>query len=176
MTNKVSDQGNHGRIYIDEYFCSDKVQWKVLPTKANQAMEQAGADAARSYLERTGSNSLFAIYEAMAAAAPAAPVEQHLGEPECGHAACRSLKSPHPFCDFARSLEQIAQKECAICRDLGDQCLECEESEFVAWADQHFASADYRKTHSGVYIKDWMRHAFAAWQARASRQKSGARS
>lgn len=53
-----------------------KVQWKVLPTKANQAMEQAGADAAREYLERTGSNSLFAIYEAMAAAAPPAPSER----------------------------------------------------------------------------------------------------
>lgn len=58
--------------------------------------------------------------------------------------------------------------ECAICRDLGDQCLECEEAEFVAWADRHFASVDYRKTDSGVYIQDWMCHAFAAWQARGA--------
>lgn len=61
-----------------------------------------------------------------------------------------------------------AEVVCAICRDLGDQCLECEEAEFVAWADKHFASADYRKTHAGVYIQEWMRHAFAAWQARAA--------
>ncbi|MBR7520356.1 hypothetical protein [Pseudomonas juntendi] len=59
-----------------------KVQWRVLPTKANQDMEQAGADAAREYLERTGSNSLFAIYEAMALAAPTPP---HVEDDEiCG--------------------------------------------------------------------------------------------
>lgn len=52
---------------------TNKVRWKTLPTKANQDMEQAGAEAAREYLERTGSNSLFAIYEAMAAAAPKPP-------------------------------------------------------------------------------------------------------
>ncbi|PTC00843.1 hypothetical protein C9975_05380 [Thalassospira xiamenensis] len=57
-----------------------KVQWRVLPNKANQAMELAGADAAREYLERTGSNSLFAIYEAMTAAAPAAPGGADLSE------------------------------------------------------------------------------------------------
>lgn len=51
----------------------NKVQWRVLPTKANQDMEQAGAAAAREYLERTGSNSLFAIYEAMVLAAPTPP-------------------------------------------------------------------------------------------------------
>ncbi|MCL8337693.1 hypothetical protein ACQ4OD_06960 [Pseudomonas sp. WC1] len=56
------------------------VQWKTLPTKANQAMERAGADAAREYLERTGCNSLFAIYEAMTAAAPEAPAAQQPGE------------------------------------------------------------------------------------------------
>lgn len=66
------------------------------------------------------------------------------------------------------SAEPSALVECAICRDLGDQCLECEEAEFVTWADKHFASADYRKTDAGVYIKDWMRHAFAAWQARGA--------
>lgn len=60
---------------------ANQVQWKLLPTKANQKMEQAGADAAREYQERTGSNSLFNIYEAMAAAAPAAPADQHQGEP-----------------------------------------------------------------------------------------------
>lgn len=52
---------------------TDKVQWKTLPTKANRDMEQAGADAAREYLERTGSNNLWVIYEAMAAAAPKPP-------------------------------------------------------------------------------------------------------
>lgn len=52
---------------------TNPVQWRVLPNKANQAMEQAGADAAREYLERTGSNSLFAIYEAMVLAAPTPP-------------------------------------------------------------------------------------------------------
>ena len=53
-----------------------KVQWRVLPTQANRDMEQAGADAAREYLKRTGHNNLWVIYEAMAAAAPAAPAEQ----------------------------------------------------------------------------------------------------
>lgn len=52
---------------------TNKVRWKTLPIKANQDMEKAGAEAAREYLERTGSNSLFAIYEAMAAAAPKLP-------------------------------------------------------------------------------------------------------
>lgn len=52
---------------------TNKVRWKTLPTKANQDMEQAGAEAAREYLERTGSNSLLAIYAAMAAAAPKPP-------------------------------------------------------------------------------------------------------
>lgn len=52
---------------------TNKVQWKTLPTQANRDMEQAGADAAREYLERTGSNNLWVIYEAMAAAAPKPP-------------------------------------------------------------------------------------------------------
>jgi hypothetical protein len=56
--------------------------------------------------------------------------------------------------------------ECVICADLGDQCVTCEEAEFAAWADRHFASADYRQTSAGVFIQDWMRHSFAAWQAR----------
>jgi hypothetical protein len=56
---------------------TNKVQWKVLPTKANRDMEQAGAEAAREYLERTGHNNLWVIYEAMVAAAPAAPTAQH---------------------------------------------------------------------------------------------------
>ncbi|WP_216891468.1 hypothetical protein [Pseudomonas putida] len=60
---------------------TDKVLWKTLPTKANRDMELAGADAAREYLERTGSNSLYAIYEAMAAAAPAVPAGPHLSDP-----------------------------------------------------------------------------------------------
>ncbi len=61
-----------------------------------------------------------------------------------------------------------APVECAICRDLGGQCMECEEAEFREWADRHFASADYRKTAAGVFIQDWMRHAYAAWCARAA--------
>lgn len=65
----------------------NKVQWRVLPTKANQDMEQAGADAAREYLERTGSNSLFAIYEAMVLAAPTPP---HVEDDEV----CGSLPTP----------------------------------------------------------------------------------
>lgn len=52
---------------------TNKVRWLVLPTKANQEMAQAGANAAREYLERTGGNSPFAIYEAMVLAAPQPP-------------------------------------------------------------------------------------------------------
>lgn len=52
---------------------TDKVQWKTLPTKANREMEQAGAEAAREYLERNGHNNLWVIYEAMTAAAPQPP-------------------------------------------------------------------------------------------------------
>ncbi|WP_155274282.1 hypothetical protein [Pseudomonas chlororaphis] len=66
---------------------TNPVQWRVLPNKANQAMEQAGADAAREYLERTGSNSLFAIYEAMVLAAPTPP---HVEDDEV----CASLPKP----------------------------------------------------------------------------------
>ncbi|MFB4400503.1 hypothetical protein [Pseudomonas inefficax] len=116
------------------------VQWRVLPTLANKEMEQAGADAAREYLERNGHNNLWVIYEAMTAAAPKAPA----------------------------STEPV---ECAICRDLGDQCMGCEEADFVTWADRHFAAADYRKTAAGVYIHDWMRHSFAAWQARGNLER-----
>ncbi|MEE4662823.1 hypothetical protein V2L09_02675 [Pseudomonas alliivorans] len=42
-----------------------------------------------------------------------------------------------------------------------------EKAEFELWADRHFASADYSCNYAGVYLKDWMRHSFAAWQARA---------
>lgn len=42
-----------------------------------------------------------------------------------------------------------------------------ERAEFELWADRHFASADYSCNYAGVYLKDWMRHSFAAWQARA---------
>ncbi|WP_095155738.1 hypothetical protein [Pseudomonas sp. Irchel 3E13] len=52
---------------------TNNVQWLVLPTKANKDMEQAGADAAREYMERTGGNNLYAIYEAMVLAAPQPP-------------------------------------------------------------------------------------------------------
>ncbi|MDH2014398.1 hypothetical protein N5J66_10550 [Pseudomonas juntendi] len=52
---------------------TDKVQWKTLPTKANQDMEKAGAEAAGEFYRRTGSNNLWVIYEAMVAAAPKPP-------------------------------------------------------------------------------------------------------
>lgn len=52
---------------------TNPVQWRVLPTKANQQMEQAGADAAGEFFKRTGSNNLWVIYEAMTAAAPKPP-------------------------------------------------------------------------------------------------------
>jgi hypothetical protein len=46
--------------------------------------------------------------------------------------------------------------------------MECEEGEFREWADRHFAAADYRKTDAGVFIQDWMRHAYSAWCARGA--------
>lgn len=49
------------------------IEWKMLPTKLHRQMEQAGADAAREYMERTGENNLFVIYEAMVGAAPKPP-------------------------------------------------------------------------------------------------------
>ncbi|MEE1922648.1 hypothetical protein V0R50_10370 [Pseudomonas sp. 148P] len=58
--------------------------------------------------------------------------------------------------------------ECATCLDVGSQCMECEEAEFRELADRHFASADYRKTDAGVFIQDWMRHAYGAWCARGA--------
>lgn len=64
--------------------------------------------------------------------------------------------------------EPSAPNDCAICHDLGDQCVDCEEAEFREWADRHFASADYRKTDAGVFIQDWMRHAYGAWCARGA--------
>lgn len=75
------------------------------------------------------------------------------------HRVWTAVPQPSSVCD-------VQIMKCAICNELGDQCMECEESGFVAWADRYFASVDYRKTAAGVYIQDWMRHAFAAWQAR----------
>ncbi|WP_145182362.1 hypothetical protein [Pseudomonas sp. URMO17WK12:I11] len=66
------------------------------------------------------------------------------------------------------SAEPSAPNDYAICRDLGNQCMECEEGEFREWADRHFAAADYRKTDAGVFIQDWMRHAYGAWCARGA--------
>ncbi|MBV4512681.1 hypothetical protein HU730_021825 [Pseudomonas sp. SWRI22] len=85
------------------------------------------------------------------------------------------LTEPDPIYRGCPDCKPAAQPQdepvaCAICLDLGDQCLECEEAAFVSWANRHFASADYRKTNAGVYIQDWMRSAFAAWQARKSEQ------
>ncbi|MBV4514997.1 hypothetical protein [Pseudomonas kurunegalensis] len=69
---------------------------------------------------------------------------------------------------LSASAEPSAPNDCAICRDLGNQCMECEEAEFRQWADRHFAAADYRKTDAGVFIQDWMRHAYGAWCARGA--------
>jgi hypothetical protein len=62
----------------------------------------------------------------------------------------------------------VHDMECAVCTSLSDQCLAREEAEFKVWADRHFAAADYRQTTAGVFIQDWMRHSFAAWQARSA--------
>lgn len=85
---------------------------------------------------------------------------------ERGLVACPECEEP------SAPVERDERAECAICLDLGDQCLECEEAEFREWAERHFASADFRKTAAGVFIQDWMRHAFAAWQARAALDKA----
>ncbi|MCT8191304.1 hypothetical protein KY382_24385 [Pseudomonas monteilii] len=69
---------------------------------------------------------------------------------------------------LSASAEPSAPTDCAICRDLGNQCMECEEGEFRQWADRHFAAADYRKTDAGVFIQDWMRHSYGAWCARGA--------
>ncbi|MFK3922105.1 hypothetical protein ACI2JC_21025 [Pseudomonas fulva] len=69
---------------------------------------------------------------------------------------------------LSASEEPSALNDCAICRDLGNQCMECEEGEFRQWADRHFAAADYRKTDAGVFIQDWMRHSYGAWRARGA--------
>lgn len=61
---------------------------------------------------------------------------------------------------------------CAICLDIGAQCLECEEAGFRDWAERYFAKADYRKTSAGVFIQDWMRHAYSAWCARGALEKA----
>lgn len=46
-----------------------------------------------------------------------------------------------------------------------------EAEAFVAWADGYFAAPDYSVTASGAFVKDWMRCAFAAWQARAALER-----
>ncbi|MBA1192809.1 hypothetical protein G7007_08045 [Pseudomonas entomophila] len=69
---------------------------------------------------------------------------------------------------LSASAEPSVPNDCAICRDLGNQCTECEEGEFREWADRHFAAADYRKTDAGVFIQEWMRHAYSAWCARGT--------
>ncbi|WP_296187912.1 hypothetical protein [Pseudomonas sp. UBA1879] len=51
------------------------VQWKLVPTVAHRQMQDAGAEAARKYMEETGSNSEYVIYNAMVAAAPEPPSE-----------------------------------------------------------------------------------------------------
>jgi hypothetical protein len=51
------------------------VQWKLVPTVAHRQMQDAGAEAARTYMEETGSNSEYVIYNAMVAAAPEPPSE-----------------------------------------------------------------------------------------------------
>ncbi|QWA09828.1 hypothetical protein GTU79_21345 [Sodalis ligni] len=44
--------------------------WKLVPITATRSMIQAGATAARQYMEETGGNSPYVIYQAMIAAAP----------------------------------------------------------------------------------------------------------
>ncbi|WP_409309605.1 Lar family restriction alleviation protein [Pseudomonas putida] len=78
----------------------------------------------------------------------------------------RKIRAQHDA--LSASAEPSAPNDCAICRDLVNQCMECEEGEFREWADRHFAAADYRKTDSGVFIQDWMRHAYGAWCARGA--------
>lgn len=49
--------------------------WKLVPTTATPSMVRAGAGAARKYMEETGGNSPYVIYEAMVLEAPAAGLE-----------------------------------------------------------------------------------------------------
>lgn len=72
---------------------------------------------------------------------------------------------------LSASAEPSAPIKCAICKDLGDQCLDCEEAEFREWADRNFASPDYRKTSAGVFTKDWVRYSYQAWCARAALER-----
>lgn len=115
--------------------------------------------------------------------------EQLQGEPvvQYPNRLCHIEPSAHPYLCGCLKGDEEAQKiyddylrwkgvaDCAICKDLGDQCLECEEADFVRWAERHFAKADYRKTAAGIYQQDWMRHAFAAWQARGALSKADAK-
>jgi hypothetical protein len=49
--------------------------WKIVPITATRSMIQAGATAARQYMEETGGNSPYVIYQAMLAAAPSTNAE-----------------------------------------------------------------------------------------------------
>lgn len=50
-------------------------------------------------------------------------------------------------------------------------CVTKEDSAFMDWANGYFAAPDFSKTESGLFARDWMRHAFAAWQARAASER-----
>lgn len=112
-------------------------QWKMAPLETTAEMNEAGCQA---YMEADGSTWVM-----------------HPSSMEHAYNAMLASAPVPPAGDVG----------CAICLSLGDQCLTCEESEFKAWAEKHFASPDYSQTSAGVYIKDWMRHSFAAWQARS---------
>lgn len=96
--------------------------------------------------------------------------------PKCGHQLkCARFENGEIVDYVCQNCRQVlprvktsAPTDCAICRDLGNQCMECEEGEFREWADRHFAAADYRKTDAGVFIQDWMRHSYGAWCARGA--------
>lgn len=96
--------------------------------------------------------------------------------PKCGHQLkCARFENGEIVDYVCQNCRQVlprvktsAPTDCAICRDLGSQCDECEEGEFREWADRHFAAADYRKNDAGVFIQDWMRHSYGAWCARGA--------
>ncbi|PKF27403.1 MULTISPECIES: hypothetical protein [Pseudomonas] len=174
MTNKVSAQGNHGRAYIDEYFCNDRVQWKVLPTKANQDMEQAGADAAREYLERTGSNNLWVIYEAMTAAAPKPPAH-HLQKRPVTLPACEAkLSSSHDWDQgysdgWKACLEEVTKLgPLYINADSGEIEID-ERAEFEAYAIKKGWLVHQLKQRADGNYEDWgVNPEWQAWKARAA--------
>jgi hypothetical protein len=100
---------------------------------------------------------------------PVEPTEEMLKAFSCNMDGLDELSARNEWRDVlsAAPVPPAGDVECAICLSLGDQCLTCEESEFKDWAEKHFASPDYSQTSTGVYIKDWMRHSFEAWQARS---------